>query len=171
MRTFLILTASALLLASPQVGHAADDSGDNVKCKAGLVFNPDTRKCEQATNASPENVLIQQGWDLADAGDYDAAIAVLWRVDNWRTNARALNYLGFAHRKSGKLDEAFSYYRLALQADPDYTLARAYLGEGYLAINRLDLAEAELAEIAVRAGTDAYEYKELAGHIAAYKAT
>lgn len=171
MRSLTLIAAAAALMIVPSTGFAAGDGGgSDTRCKQGLVFNPTTQKCEKQNAAAPDLLLINKGMELAYAGDYDAAIDVLWQVEDWRSNARALNYLGFAHRKSGKLDEALSYYKLALAADPDYTLARAYLGEGYLAIDRLDLAEAELAEIAERVGTEAREYKQLASRIAAYKA-
>ena len=43
----------------------------------------------------------------------------------------------------------------------DYVLAREYLGEGLVSAGRLDLARAELAEIAVRCGTTCEEYIDL----------
>jgi hypothetical protein len=41
-------------------------------------------------------------------------------------------------------------------------LAREYLGEGYVAAGRIDLAQIELNEIKKRAGVDSEEYKDLA---------
>ena len=44
-------------------------------------------------------------------------------------------------------------------------LAREYLGEGYVAAGRVDLAKLQLTEIANRCGTTCEEYQELAEHI------
>ena len=44
---------------------------------------------------------------------------------------------------------------------PDYVKAREYLGEGYVAAGRVDLAKLQLAEIAKRAGTSSEEYIDL----------
>lgn len=168
-RLSTVMLAAALAAVLPAVAIAAG-GGNEVQCRKGLVFNPQSKKCEKQAELRPDERLLIDGVGLAKAGAYNAAIATLWRIGNWRANPHALNYLGFAHRKAGRLDEAFTYYRLALAADPDFTLARAYLGEGYLAVGRPDLAEAELAEIAARAGADSAEYAELAGQIEAYRA-
>ncbi|MCB1492888.1 MAG: tetratricopeptide repeat protein [Rhodobiaceae bacterium] len=173
MHRLALLAAAAALVALPQAGFAAGDGGGGtttIQCADGLTYNPQTKKCEKTSSVAPEDVLINKGMNLAYDGQYSAAIAVLWQVKDWQTNPRALNYLGYAHRKSGDLEHAFSYYKLALAADPDYTLARSYLGEGYLAIHRPDLAQNQLDEIAARAGTGGYEYTQLAEKIAAYKA-
>jgi tetratricopeptide (TPR) repeat protein len=47
-------------------------------------------------------------------------------------NPDALNMLAFSLRKSGHLDEAFDYYRQALQIKPQFPEAREYLGEAHL---------------------------------------
>jgi tetratricopeptide (TPR) repeat protein len=82
-----------------------------------------------------------------------------------KNDPRVLNYIGYSHRKSGRLDEAFGYYNKALQIDPNFVLAREYLGEGYVAAGRVDLAKLQLTEIANRCGTTCEEYQELAEHI------
>ena len=69
-------------------------------------------------------------------------------------------------RKAGRLDIGITYYRKALALNPNFVLAREYLGEGYVAAGRIDLARAELAEIANRCGTTCEEYADLAKAIA-----
>jgi hypothetical protein len=49
-----------------------------------------------------------------------------------------------------------------LAIDPDFVLAREYLGEGYVAAGKLDLARDQLREIGNRCGTNCEEYIELA---------
>src|SRR5258708_35785035 len=47
-------------------------------------------------------------------------------------NPDVLNMLAFSLRKSGHLDEAFDYYRQALEIKPQFPEAREYLGEAHL---------------------------------------
>ena len=72
-----------------------------------------------------------------------------------------MNYLGYANRKAGRLDIALTYYKKALSIDPDYILAREYMGEGFVAAGRLDLAKVQLDEIAKRGGVTSEEYLDL----------
>ena len=63
--------------------------------------------------------------------------------------------------KQGNLEIGITYYRKALAINPDFVLAREYLGEGYVAAGRVDLAKLELSEIQKRCGTACEEYKDL----------
>jgi Flp pilus assembly protein TadD len=56
-------------------------------------------------------------------------------------NADIQNYLGYAHRKSGRLEAAFKHYRRALELDPRHRGAHEYIGEAYLMAG--DLASAQ----------------------------
>lgn len=108
-----------------------------------------------------DNELFQQGRLLAKQGQYDWAISVLSSIDN-QNDPAVLNYLGYSNRKAGRLEIAITYYNKALAIDPNYVLAREYLGEGYVAAGRLDLAQIQLDEIANRAGKTSDEYVDLA---------
>ncbi len=88
--------------------------------------------------------------------------AVLRRVNASRI-ASAPSKLG------PKADDAAMSYEKALAIDPDYVLAREYLGEGYVAAGRLDLARAQLGEIERRCGTDCRHYRKLAAVISGAK--
>ena len=59
-------------------------------------------------------------------------------------NADIQNYLGFAYRKSGKLDLAFKHYRQALSLDSRHRGAHEYIGEAYLIKGDLKSAEKHL---------------------------
>jgi predicted Zn-dependent protease len=76
------------------------------------------------------------------------------------------NYLGFAHRKAGRIDAAMMHYQAALQLDPDYVLARSYMGQGLLNSGNVGAARAQLAQINMRAGTDNYPYRMLSDALA-----
>lgn len=58
-----------------------------------------------------------------------------------------LNYLGYANRKLGHIDEAKSWYAQALAINPDHLGANEYLGELYLEIGDLAGARRQLATL------------------------
>ncbi len=58
-----------------------------------------------------------------------------------------LNYLGYSHRKLGKVEKAQEYYHAALDIDPDHKGANEYLGELYLQIGEMEKAKQRLAAL------------------------
>jgi tetratricopeptide (TPR) repeat protein len=102
---------------------------------------------------------------LAKAGEYEWALQVLAAIEN-QNDPRVLNYTGYSNRKAGRVEIGITYYRKALAIDPNFVLAREYLGEGYVAAGRIDLAQIELGEIKARVGTGSEEYRDLAMAIA-----
>ena len=55
-----------------------------------------------------------------------------------------LNYLGFALRKTGNLEDAEKFYLEGLKIDPEHVGINEYLGELYISTNRLDKAKERL---------------------------
>ena len=161
-----------LALAAPALaaGGGSDGGGSSPtaqSCKKGEVWNSKTKKCVKAqSGVLTDEELYQQGRALAKEGRYDWAIEVLSVVQN-QQDPRVLNYIGYANRKAGRLDIGITYYRRALAIDPNFNLAREYLGEGYIAAGRVDLAMNELAAIGKSCGTACTEYKDLAAAISA----
>lgn len=82
-------------------------------------------------------------------------------------NSDAWNYLGFAHRKNGRLPEAFKAYQKALAIDPKHLGAHEYLGEAYLMNKEPEKAKALLAKLKSICGS-CEEYRELDAAIKAY---
>ena len=125
-----------------------------------------TSQCKQkkSSELNLNDRLYNEGRLLAKTGAYDKAIAVLKTAD--QQDPQVLNYLGYSYRKSGDLKTAIGYYKTALAIDPDFVLAREYLGEGYVKAGRLDLAKLELEQIGKRCGKGCKEYVELASVIA-----
>jgi tetratricopeptide (TPR) repeat protein len=173
MRTIATLALAALFaVASSGLASAAGGGGGTSnttpsvqKCKRGEVFNKKKKKCLKVeSGVLDDEDLYEQGRVLAEAGEYDWALEVLAVVQK-PDDPRVLNYQGYANRKAGRLEAGIVYYRKALAIDPDFVLAREYLGEGYVAAGRVDLAKAELAEIAARCGMTCEEYKDLAAAI------
>ena len=140
--------APAAMTAHCKQGEVAMKKHGKMKCivaKAELV---------------PDNELYAQGWQLAKAGEYDWAIEVLSAVKD-QNNPDVLNMLGYSNRKAGRIELGISYYDKALQIKPDFVRAREYLGEGYVAAGKLELAKAQLGEIQKICGTTCEEYKDL----------
>ena len=138
------------------------------KCKKGEVLKRVkqqgvyVKKCVKVeAGILPDEDLYQQGYVLAKSGEYDWALQVFAAIQN-QNDPRVLNMSGYSNRKAGRLEVGITYYRKALAIDPDFVLAREYLGEGYVAAGKIDFAQIELNEIKNRAGINSEEYKDLA---------
>ncbi len=171
MRLTLAAGIAALLLAVPMAPlYAAGDGGSNdstPECPAGKVWDKEAQKCVEKTSAVGDDSLYEYGRMLALRGRYGEAIEVLSLASD-KNDPRILNYLGFSHRKQGRVEVGLGYYEEALKANPDYTLAREYMGEAYIQIGDVASAKAQLSEIEKRCGTGCDEYAELAKQIDAY---
>ena len=77
-----------------------------------------------------------------------------------------LNYLGFTTRKLGDYENGEKYYLLGLEIDPNHIGINEYLGELYVATNRIDLAKERLK---VLESCNCEEYNELKQIIAGTK--
>ena len=58
--------------------------------------------------------------------------------------ADTLNYLGFTTRKLGDFEGGEKFYLLGLQIEPNHNGINEYLGELYVATNRMDMANERL---------------------------
>ena len=56
-----------------------------------------------------------------------------------------LNLLGFSHRKIGDYDNAEIYYSMGLEIEPGHIGINEYMGELFVATNRIDEAKKRLA--------------------------
>ena len=151
-------------------GTSGGSSGSSpaVQCKKGQVYDKRKKKCMLPGRAAiDDDFLYDAGRALAMAGRYDEAISIL-SFANDKTDPRILNYLGYSHRKAGRVLVGLGYYQEALRNDPDYTLVREYLGEAHLQLGNVAAARAELAEIEKRCGKSCSEYGELEAEIHAY---
>ena len=160
-------------------GSGGDDSGSApskpkkkriVKCKKGKVYSVRRKKCivPKKSELSDDNIF-RAGRMLAFDGRYGEAIEVLTLASNLNS-PKILNYLGYAHRKAGRIDVSLGYYKQALAIDPDYTLVREYMGEAFLSRKNYKAAEYQLSEIAKRCGISCREYTLLSAAIIDVKA-
>ena len=109
--------------------------------------------------------------ELVEAADYADAIRILDGLERDESgNADVLNMLGYAHRKLGRVEAAFEYYRRALAIEPRHLGANEYLGELHLETGELAKAEERLGELAMACPSGCEERDELSEAIDAYKA-
>ena len=73
-------------------------------------------------------------------------------------NPDTLNYLGFTSRKLGDFEKGENYYLQGLAIEPNHIGINEYLGELYVATNRMDLAKERL-NILINCNCE--EYKQL----------
>jgi tetratricopeptide (TPR) repeat protein len=82
---------------------------------------------------TPEVDVYHQGVAATKQKDYQRAVLLFQQaLQSDPRNPDVLNMLAFSLRKSGHLDEAFDYYRQALEIKPQFPEAREYLGEAHL---------------------------------------
>ncbi len=110
------------------------------------------------------------GKKAIDAKDWNAAIAAFSKVVTRNpTNADAHNFLGYAYRWTGKMDESFSHYNSALKLEPNHKGAHEYIGVAFLKIDKPARAKEHLAKLEIICGKKCEEYLDLAKAIADYK--
>ena len=98
---------------------------------------------------------------------YAKAQKLLLKSNSKKPNqADTLNYLGFTTRKLGDYENGEKYYLQGLALDPNHVGINEYLGELYVATNRIDLAKERLE---VLAKCNCEEYSELKQIIAGTK--
>ena len=91
--------------------------------------------------------------------NYEKAQKLLIKsYDKNPNNADTLNYLGFTTRKLGDFPNGEKYYLQGLVIEPNHKGINEYLGELYVATNRIDLAKERLK---VLESCNCDEYNEL----------
>ena len=90
---------------------------------------------------------------------YAKAQKLLLKSNSEKPNkADTLNYLGFTSRKLGDYENGEKYYLQGLAIEPNHVGINEYLGELYVATNRLDLAKERLK---ILENCNCEEYTEL----------
>ena len=98
---------------------------------------------------------------------YEKAQKLLIKSNNKKPlQADTLNYLGFTTRKLGDYENGEKYYLLGLEIDPNHVGINEYLGELYVATDRIDLAKERLK---ILESCKCEEYNELKENIAGTK--
>src|SRR3954453_14635262 len=81
------------------------------------------------------------------AKDFKAAIAELTPMLETHQHADVYNLMGFSRRKNGDPKLAYTFYRKALDFDPEHKGALEYLGELYVETGQVDKARENLARL------------------------
>tara|TARA_Y100000768_G_C23470664_1_gene447958 strand:- start:45 stop:518 length:474 start_codon:yes stop_codon:yes gene_type:complete len=90
---------------------------------------------------------------------YEKAIKSLLEANSQNpSDPDTLNLLGFSHRKIGDYDNAEIYYSMGLEIDPKHVGINEYMGELFVATNRINEAKKRLA---VLESCNCKEYNEL----------
>jgi Flp pilus assembly protein TadD len=102
------------------------------------------------------------------AQDFKTAAADLYAViDSGVQHADVYNLLGFSLRKSGDRQAGATFYRKALDFDPNHKGALEYQGELFVELGQIDKAKANLAKLATLCPTGCEEREDLEKAIAA----
>lgn len=160
--------ACTMLLSAPAFAVGSDDetpptpTETTQTCEDGQIFDEKTKACVDADKQSlNDDDRYRAVRELAYAGRYDSALGVIAAADNAQ-DARFLNYRGFILRQRGDMGGALALYAAALRADPDYILARSYMGMGLAQMGHRGAARSQLEQIAARGGADTWAYRALA---------
>jgi tetratricopeptide (TPR) repeat protein len=94
-----------------------------------------------------DNITSKDAPDLTSvrakikAKDFKAAVAELTPMLTTYQHADVYNLMGFSLRKTGDYKQAYTFYRKALDFDPEHKGALEYLGELYVETGQLDKAK------------------------------
>lgn len=138
--------------------ECADNCADAAKIEKAAAMIEAARAGSDETASLPsiyEQVSLETG-DIVYSGAlrlinlerYDEGISELKTAAQLAgPHPDVLTYLGFANRKLGKTEMAFSYYSAALAIDPNHLSANEYLGEYYVELGDMERANAQLEKL------------------------
>ena len=81
------------------------------------------------------------------AKDFKAALAELTPMLETHQHADVYNLMGFSLRKTGDYAQAYTFYRKALEFDPEHKGALEYLGELYVETGQIEKAKENLVQL------------------------
>jgi tetratricopeptide (TPR) repeat protein len=147
--------------AGSNTGTQPDKTQTTQTCTKGKVWDQKKQKCvDPQKSGFNDKQLFDAAREFAYAGQYQNALKVLKIAKN-QNDPGILTYYGFVNRKQGNMDVAMGYYKRALAIDPNFLLARSYMGQGLIRMGDIDGARSQLVEIRDRGGKDTYAYNAL----------
>jgi tetratricopeptide (TPR) repeat protein len=127
MKAFALgLAASVLLAAAAAAAHAP---------RAWAVDNLSSKDAPDLTSVRAK----------IKAKDYKGAIAELTPMLVTNQHADVYNLMGFSLRKTGDYKQAYTFYRKALDFNPEHKGALEYLGELYVETGEVEKAKENVA--------------------------
>jgi tetratricopeptide (TPR) repeat protein len=167
VRCAALVAAAAFLV--PASAFADFDPPARPKIDCTKPGNKNKPACKDQHGVLSDDEIYNSAYWMARQGQYREALVLLSRAKN-KNDPRVLNATGFATRKLGNVDGALPYYARALEINPNYTVAREYLGEAFLAKGDVRNAQAQLGEIEQRCGKACAPYATLLQQIASFEA-
>ena len=147
----LIITLFLSFLLTTNVFSAGSSDSSSSKTKT------DYDKAVSFVNSAKK--FEKKGKEKKAVKNYEKAQKLLIKSNIKKpNNADTLNYLGFTTRKLGDFSNGEKYYLQGLAIDPNHKGINEYLGELYVATNRIDLAKERLD---VLKACNCEEYNEL----------
>ena len=107
---------------------------------AGSSSDTNNAKTKSSAYLSAEKLINKKQFS-------DAIIKLNDALATDRKNPDIYNYLGFSHRKLGKMEDAAFFYNKALEINPKHKGALEYQGEMYLTLNQIGKAEENLKKL------------------------
>lgn len=159
---------AALVLLVPAQVSADFDPPARPKIDCTKPGNQNKPACKNKHGELSDDEIYNAAYWMARGGQYREALALLARAGN-KSDPRILNATGYTTRKLGDVDGALPYYARALAIDPNYVMAREYMGEAFLAKGDVAHAREQLGEIEDRCGKACAPYATLAREIASHE--
>ena len=129
MYFFKLFTVSAFLILNSNNVFSAGSSSDS-----------NNAKTKSSAYLSAEKLINKKQFS-------DAIVKLNDALATDSNNADIYNYLGFSHRKLGKMEDAAFFYNKALEINPKHKGALEYQGEMFLTLNQIGKAEENLIKL------------------------
>ena len=148
-KLFIVLFLSFYLTTSVFSAGSSDSGSSKIKT--------DYDKAVSLINSAKK--FEKKGKEKKAVKNYEKAKKLLVKSNIEIPNkADTLNYLGFTTRKLGDYENGEKYYLEGLNIDPKHNGINEYLGELYVATNRINLAKERLK---ILENCNCEEFKEL----------
>ena len=148
-----IFLRSFLCLLFPVIVFAAGSGGDGDSAKTKTSYQKAVSHIKNAKN------FEKKGKTNKANKSYKKAQKLLIQSNKKKPNsADTLNYLGFTTRKLGDYENGEKYYLQGLALEPSHIGINEYLGELYVATNRVNQAKERLK---ILENCNCKEYNEL----------
>jgi tetratricopeptide (TPR) repeat protein len=111
----------------------------SVLLAAGGLFAPGALAIDTVVSTNAPDLTSVRA--KIKAKDFKAALAELTPMLETHQHADVYNLMGFSLRKTGDTKQAYTFYRKALDYDPEHKGALEYLGELYVETGEIEKAK------------------------------